>query len=154
MPKQSLILSPFTLDFYDSVLSLWRACGGIGLSDADTRENISLFLGRNPAMSHMALDGQKVVGAVLAGHDGRRGYLHHLAVHPDYRHRGVGRLLLDKAIESLRTQGINKCHGFVFQNNQTGMDFWKAVGWNVRHDIKLISRDISKHKHFCHDKVE
>jgi hypothetical protein len=76
----------FALADYDTVLALWRSCEGIGLSDSDTREAIATYLARNPGLSLVATDADGViVGAVLGGHDGRRGYLHHLAVAPAHR---------------------------------------------------------------------
>lgn len=140
--NQDIVTSSFTIDFYDPVLSLWRTCEGIGLSAADSRESIERYLQRNPGTSYVALDKDRVVGAILAGHDGRRGYLHHLAVHPDYRHRGIGRLLLGKALDALREAGIDKCHGFVFRSNRNGIGFWQSVGWVPWEDVCLISKTI------------
>ncbi len=132
----------FTMDAYDAVFGLWTACEGVGLSDADSRPNIERFLLRNPGMSFVARDGEVIIGAILAGHDGRRGYLHHLAVHPEYRRRGIGHLLFETALDALRAAGIKKCHGFVFRDNVRGLDFWRAVGWTVREDVRLISKDL------------
>jgi N-acetylglutamate synthase len=83
-------INPFSLDAYDAVLALWRQCEGIGLSQADSRENIQRYLERNPGMSFIATFNGTVVGAVLCGHDGRRGYIHHLAVHPSCRRTKTG----------------------------------------------------------------
>jgi len=145
MPSNhDVLLLAFTEDCYEQVLSLWRACEGIGLSEADSRENIMRFLGRNPGSSFVAWAGETLAGAVLAGHDGRRGYMHHLAVHPAYRRHGIARLLIEKSLEALRAQGIDKCHGFVFLNNRSGLDFWEHNGWSIREDIRLISRPIKE----------
>ena len=89
--EMNIAISPFTIELYDSVLALWQKCEGVGLSDADSREGIQSYLDRNPWMSFVATVDGSVVGAILAGHDGRRGYIHHLAVHPDHRRQGLAR---------------------------------------------------------------
>jgi len=137
---------PFTIEQYDSVYSLWASCDGIGISDSDSRENIARYLARNPGMSYVALLDGVVVGVVLAGHDGRRGYLHHLAVLPGCRRQGIARRLLDEAYGALREQGIDKCHGFVFRRNEEGLRFWNHEGWIIRDDVSLISRSFPARK--------
>ena len=135
-------ITTFKIDSYRDVLSLWQQCEGVGLSDADARDNILAYLNRNPGMSFIAATDGKVVGAILAGHDGRRGYIHHLAVHPSCRRQGFGRQLVDRAISVLRSTGIQKVHIFIFNTNTDGIAFWKSVGWIPRNDIGVISKTI------------
>ncbi|MEE4136355.1 MAG: GNAT family N-acetyltransferase [Desulforhopalus sp.] len=135
-------ITPFSIDSYQDVLTLWRQCEGIGLSDADSSDNIRAYLNRNPEMSFVATADGMVVGSILAGHDGRRGYIHHLAVHPSCRRRGLGRALVAQAICALLSVGIQKAHIFIFNNNAAGIAFWKSVGWNPRDDIAVISKTI------------
>jgi ribosomal protein S18 acetylase RimI-like enzyme len=135
-------ITTFKIDSYRDVLSLWQQCEGVGLSDADARNNILAYLNRNPGMSFIAATDGKVVGAILAGHDGRRGYIHHLAVHPSCRRQGFGRQLVDRAISVLRSTGIQKVHIFIFNTNTDGIAFWKSVGWIPRNDIGVISKTI------------
>lgn len=142
MSTQNVRIEQFTLDAYDEVLALWRRCEGIGLSDADTRESIGGYLARNPGMSFVAKAEGRVIGAVLAGHDGRRGFIHHLAVLPEFRGRGLGRKLTDSALDALRHAGIRKCHLFVMASNADGTAFWEATGWERRRDIVVMSRRI------------
>ena len=94
-------IRPFSMADYDAVFALWRQCEGIGLSQADSRDSIRHYLKRNPGMSFVASSGDVVVGAVLCGHDGRRGYIHHLAVHSDYRRRSLGRRLVEHCLQGL-----------------------------------------------------
>ena len=130
------------MDFYDQVLDLWKKCEGIGLSGADSREGIQKYLERNPGMSLIAQDLDTVVGSILCGHDGRRGYIHHLAVSPEYRRQGIGRKLVEQSIAALRTCGIQKSHLFIFNENVSGIAFWDQIGWTHRTDISVISKMI------------
>jgi putative acetyltransferase len=132
----------FTMDAYHGVHALWRQSKGIGLSDADSRESIRRYLARNPKMSFIAKADGRVVGAVLCGHDGRRGYIHHLAVHPRYQRQGIGHGLLDYCLAALRAEGIQKCHLFVFANNPEGIAFWESMGWTFRSDIGVMSKNL------------
>jgi putative acetyltransferase len=133
-------ICPFTMEAYDRVFALWQQCEGIGLSEADSPASIQAYMDRNPGMSFIATAGGAVVGAVLCGHDGRRGYLHHLAVHPGSRRRSVGRRLVDQCLAALQRAGIRKCHLFVFHQNRDGIAFWTAAGWTVRTDIGVLSK--------------
>ena len=135
-------ISQFTVESYDGVLALWQQCDGIGLSEADSRESIQAYLDRNRRMSFIALSDGKVVGAVLAGHDGRRGYIHHLAVAANCRRQGLARQLVDHCLAALADAGIRKCHIFIFNGNADGIAFWKAAGWTSRSDIRVISKTI------------
>lgn len=140
--KSRVDIAPMTMEDYDEVIALWKATPGIGLSDADLREGIQRYLESNPGMSFVARDGGKLVGAALCGHDGRRGYLHHLAVHPDHRRSGTGRRLSERCLEALKAEGITRCHIFVYANNSGGLAFWNRMGWYERVEMKLMSFDI------------
>jgi len=136
-------IAAFTIESYEEVFAIWREAEGVGLhDDCDSRQGIQSYLERNPGLSFIAVAGGAVVGAVLCGHDGRRGYVHHLAVHPDWRRRGVGRKLVDRCLEALRVEGITKCHIFVFRGNVDAMAFWKSAGWTPRSDIGVVSKVI------------
>jgi ribosomal protein S18 acetylase RimI-like enzyme len=112
------------------------------LSDADQPGRLREFLARNPGLSRMAVHGEILIGTILCGSDGRRGYIHHLAVAADSRRKGVGRALLDAALSALRRTGIGKCHVFVFQSNPFGDWFWARSGWQRRDDLYVFSRNL------------
>ena len=131
----------FTMQDYEAVYALWRETEGVGLSSADEPESIAGYLARNPGMSFVARAGGKVVGAVLCGHDGRRGLLHHLVVRGDCRRQGIGAALVKRCLEALHGQGIDKCHLFVFRDNQSGIEFWRSQGWQERLTLVLMSKD-------------
>jgi ribosomal protein S18 acetylase RimI-like enzyme len=127
---------------YDDALALWKSTEGIGLSDADSRPNVEAFLLQNPGLSFVARSGSALAGAVLCGNDGRRGYLHHLAVAPEMRRGGIGRRLVELCLEGLSRRGIRKCHIFVKADNEEGKRFWQRVGWTERIDLLVMSRDV------------
>ncbi len=131
-----------TLSDYDAVLALWQSSEGVGLSDADSRAAIGRYLARNPGLSFTAWDGDELAGAILCGHDGRRGYVHHLAVRPSHRRQGLGKALAARCLDALAAEGIDKCHLFVFANNADAMAFWESVGWSLRVDLKVMSRKV------------
>lgn len=132
-----------TIGDYETVYELWRNSEGIGLSDADSKEGIKRFMERNPGLSFVALDGAQIVGAALVGHDGRRGYIHHLAVAKSHRQHGIGRSLVGRIMYALLRMGIGKCHLFVFGDNQGAIDFWNKVGWTERVELIMMSQQIA-----------
>lgn len=136
----SIVFSPMTTDDLSEVLDLWGATEGVGLNESDTPEHLRTYLQRNPGLSVVARDGARLIGAVLCGHDGRRGYLNHLAVVPAYRQRGLGRQLVARCLASLRDLNILKCNLFVYNDNKPGERFWNLCGWNARADLKLLQR--------------
>lgn len=106
---------------YEAVYALWTSCSGMGLNDLDdSREGIAKFLTKNPDTCFVAIEQGGVVGVILAGHDGRRGYIYHTSVHPDYRKRGIATKLVNTAMEALEGCGINKVALVVFARNQGG----------------------------------
>ncbi len=133
-------VTAFGLDDYDEVVAFWRAQEGVGLNESDERAPVAAFLARNRGLSLVLRDAGRVVGAVLCGHDGRRGYLHHLAVAPAYRGRGLGRLMVERCLGALAQAGIAKCNVFLFADNQAGAQFWAAVGFAARADLVVRQR--------------
>ena len=129
----------FTPEDTIQAVELWKGCEGIGLSAADEPERITTYLARNAGMSFTAWDGATLVGAVLCGHDGRRGYLHHLGVRVDYRGRGIGQALAEHCHAALRTQGIDKVHIFVYRANQHALAFWQRIQYQPRENLALLS---------------
>lgn len=136
-------IRPMVMEDYGDVRKLWEACEGVGLSDADRPEALSAYLQRNPGMSCIALKKGRIVGAALCGHDGRRGYLNHLAVDPQHRRQAIARGLVAHCLEALRQIGIAKCHLFIFSTNAEGLSFWRHIGWEVRRDLTVASYSLS-----------
>ncbi len=130
-----------TIADFDSMIELWKRTPGIGLSDADSKENINTFLERNTKLSLVCEINQKIIGTVLCGHDGRRGYIYHLAVDDAFRKKGIGKELVEQSLVKLRQQGISKCHLFLYNDNEDAMQFYEKTGWKRRYDLLIYSKD-------------
>lgn len=127
---------------YDKVYELWTNTKGMGMRSLDDSfEGIKRFLERNPTTNYVAQDNDKLVGVILCGHDGRRAYIYHTAVSPDYRRSGIGKVLVNTVLEALKKEGINKAALVVFSSNELGNKFWQSVGFQKRED--LFYRNIS-----------
>ena len=109
-------------------LRLWS--GSPGTSTNDSPAELRRFLRRNPGGSFVAESDRRLVGAVLGGHDGRRGALWHLAVLPRFRRLGLGRRLVDRAVAVIRRQGIRKINILVLLDNRSAIRFWAKTGWS------------------------
>jgi ribosomal protein S18 acetylase RimI-like enzyme len=135
------MIRPMTEADIEAALTLWRGTEGMGLGDADAPERLAGYLQRNPGLSVVAETDGHLVGTALCGHDGRRGYLYHVAVDVGLRRCGLGRALVRACLDGLVREGISRCHLFVFGTNLAGMTFWEHSGWERRGDITLFSRD-------------
>lgn len=125
-----------TIDDYEQVAGLWHSIEGFGIrSMDDSREGVEQFLRRNPTTSVVAVDGVRVVGAILCGHDGRRGCLYHVCVAKDYRKQGIGQKMVDFCVEALKKEKINKVSLIAFTSNAVGNAFWQSIGWTRREDL-------------------
>jgi N-acetylglutamate synthase len=136
---------PLTAADTKDALILWQATPGVGISQGDTHEELAHFLERNDGLCWCAEREDKpdeLVGTILCGSDGRRGYLYHLAVAGEARRSGIGSALVEQTLSALRAAGIQKCHAMVFANNEPGRAFWRQVGWSLRDDLVLFSKTV------------
>ncbi len=132
----SVTVRAMTIEDYDEVKDLWHKIKGFAIrSIDDSRESIGRFIDRNPQSSVVALSDDKIVGAILCGHDGRRGCLYHVCVDPEYRRRGIGKSMVVHCMQSLQAEGINKVSLIAFTKNDIGNAFWKEIGWTRREDL-------------------
>lgn len=132
-----------TISDYEGVYDLWINTPGMGLNITDdSREGIEKYLKRNPTTSFVAEYEGGIVGVIMAGHDGRRGYIHHTAVLPAWRNQGVAKKLVDHAMEALDKEGINKVALVVFQRNSMGNGFWEKIGFTGREDLIYRNKNI------------
>ncbi|KJY70144.1 GCN5 family acetyltransferase [Vibrio coralliilyticus] len=136
-------IRPMAIEDYDAVIRLWLQTEGISVRDADSRENIALYLDRNPDLSFVAISEGNIIGAVLVGTDGRRGYLQHLAVLPQFRGQRIGYQLISQSINALANIGIPKTHLFVYDDNLNAQKFYEKLGWFPRDNIRMYSYNSS-----------
>jgi ribosomal protein S18 acetylase RimI-like enzyme len=137
-------ITPFQMSDYDAAVELWRSAEGVVLGRADERDAVARFLSHNDGLSFVARSEGRLAGAVLCGTDGRRGFLHHLAVGGSVRRRGIGTALVERCLEALRRRGIEKCHLFVLVGNEDAQRFWERTGWSVRRDLVMMSRVVER----------
>ncbi|MDC7301538.1 GNAT family N-acetyltransferase [Agathobacter ruminis] len=121
---------------YDQVYHLWMSIHGFGIrSIDDSKEGVTRFLKRNPSTSVVAVVNQQIVGAILCGHDGRRGCMYHVCVDEQYRKHGIGKAMAVFCMKALQEEGINKVSLIAFKSNALGNRFWKDAGWTFREDL-------------------
>ena len=131
-----IIIRSMTIEDYPGVKALWMSIKGFAIrSIDDSYEGVERFLNRNPLISVVAVDDGEIVGAILCGHDGRRGCLYHVCVREDYRLRGIGKSMVVFCMEALKAEKINKVCLIAFTANDIGNAFWKQIGWVKREDL-------------------
>ena len=136
-----------TIDDYESVYDLWVHTPGIGLNSTDdSREGIDQYLRRNPTTSFVALEDEKIIGAIMAGHDGRRGFIYHTAVSVSHRKQGIGKCLTAHAMAALEEEGIHKVALDAFKENDMGNAFWENIGFYDRKDLVYRNKAIHELK--------
>ncbi len=142
-----------TIQDYDGILALWnsteqskRALNSVD----DSREGIERYLKRNPTTCFLAEiqdgtgDAPEVVGVILTGHDGRRGVIHHMCVHPSFRREGIASELVQHAEEALRKEGISKIFGLVFKDNDAANAFWEKQGYTLRTNLNYRNKSLNQ----------
>jgi ribosomal protein S18 acetylase RimI-like enzyme len=140
MSFRGVSFRPISAGDLTEVLELWVATEGLTLRAVDSIPDLERFLERNDGLSWCAHREAALIGALLCGHDGRRGYIHHTAVVPRERGKGVGRELARRALAGLERVGISKCHLFVRRDNEAARRFWNHLNWELREDIWILSR--------------
>lgn len=135
-----IYIRPMSIEDYDDIYNLWTLTKGMGLNNLDdTKTGINIFLQRNPNTCFVAISHNEIIGTIISGHDGRRGYIYHTAVSEKFRKKGVGQKLVTSSLAALKNEGINKVALVVFSNNNLGNLFWEKLGFKKRED--LIYRD-------------
>ena len=136
-----------SIEDYDAIFALWnsteqsrRALNPVD----DSREGIARYLNRNPNTCFAAVADEQIIGVILTGHDGRRGIIHHMCVHPDYRRMGIAGRLVSCAEEALKEEGIQKMFGLVFKDNDAGNSFWEQQGYSLRTNLNYRNKSLNK----------
>ncbi|MBQ3024065.1 MAG: GNAT family N-acetyltransferase [Spirochaetaceae bacterium] len=121
---------------YEKVYALWMSCKNMGFNDIDdSKEGITRFLERNPNTSFVAMENDELLGIILGGHDGRRGYIYHMSVAENHRKKGIGSSLVEKCLASFKNEKISKVALLVFKYNEAGNSFWEKQGFILREDV-------------------
>lgn len=128
-------------DHADSV-KLWAQTEGMGFLENDTVESLSFYLERNPGMSFVCYDKEVLIGTILGGHDGRRGYIYHLAVSKTYRGKSIGKTLLQFTLQKIKSIGIKRCIIMLKSDNEENGNFWLKSGFERRYDLNMFSIDL------------
>lgn len=132
---------------YEGIYDLWINTPGMGLNATDdSKEGIEKYLKRNPTSNFVAEDDGKIIGVIMSGHDGRRGYIYHTTVLPDYRNLGIAKKLVEIAMAALEKEGINKVGLVAFEKNEVGNGFWEKIGFVVRDDLLYRNKNIHELK--------
>ena len=132
------MLRAMKLEDYDKVYALWKSIKGFSIrSIDDSYEGIKIFLKRNPSTSVVYESNGRIIGSILCGHDGRRGYLYHVCVSEETRMQGVGKKMVKYCAETLKKEGINKISLITFRHNKVGNTFWEKIGWTKREDLNF-----------------
>ena len=137
---ESFSVVPMQREHVTEVMRLWAITDGVMMTFSDNDRDLSRYFDDNPQMSQVAMSANEIVGAILCGHDGRRGYVHHLAVAVEHRGNGIGRALVDACTERLREVGIEQCNLFLVDDNELGRQFWNKLGWGEWPNIRLMSK--------------
>lgn len=125
-----------TIEDYEGVYALWMSIKGFAIrSIDDSREGVARFLLRNPKTSVVAEEDGRIIGAILCGHDGRRGCLYHVCVRQECRMRGIGKAMVVYCMEKLKAEQISKVSLIAFTANDVGNAFWRRIGWTKREDL-------------------
>lgn len=139
------MLRKLTVDDYDALFALWTNTPNMGLRSLDDfREGIAFFLRRNPETNFGVFENGELVGAILSGHDGRRGYIYHTVVLPEYRRRGIASALVEAAVEALQKEGITRVCLNVIETNEAGKAFWLKKGWEKKDFLGFYSKSITE----------
>jgi N-acetylglutamate synthase len=128
---------------HGQVVKLWEKSEGVNVTPSDDKVGVTKYLRRNPGLSFVAVnDKNKIIGAVISGHDGRRAYINHLAVDYKYRGFGIGKALSERCLEKYKKLGMLKCTLFVFHDNVNARNFWQKTGWYIRTDLTMMQKNL------------
>jgi putative acetyltransferase len=137
-------IAEMKLDRYKELIEFWKGTEGIWVSDDDSYENLELFFKRNPKSNFIVLHENKIIATVKCSHDGRRGYIHHLAVKKGFRKQGIAGELVERCILELKKEGINKYRVFVLDSNPAAIEFWKHLGFEEQvYDYRTLQKNVT-----------
>lgn len=131
------------ISHHNQLMKLWSSIDGLCIDEEDLYENMIIFLNRNTKLSYVAFYENEIIASIKGAQDGRRGYISHLAVSPQFRNQGIAKHLCDKTLTELKNQGILKCNIYVLNSNTTGLNFWKNNGWDeLKDNFKVLQKNM------------
>ena len=143
--NEKIQIREMKLSDHSQLLSLWELIGGLCIDEEDSYENMEVFLKRNIGLSYIAIEDDQIIGSIKGAQDGRRGYISHMAIMPNYRGKGIAKMLITKTLTELRNQGIYKCNLYVLNGNTEALDFWKHNGWSeLDYNFKMLQNNMRK----------
>jgi ribosomal protein S18 acetylase RimI-like enzyme len=140
--SSGLTTREFRIEDYDAAVHLWTRVEGVEIAEGDSREDLIHYLSRNPGFSRVAEEGDKLVGVALCGHDGRRGFIYHLAIDPTCQQRGIGRRIIAECVDALRNAGLERALILVAGDNDAAHAFWRRCGWEDVPGALLMGMDL------------
>jgi ribosomal protein S18 acetylase RimI-like enzyme len=128
---------------YEGAYDLWTRVPGMNLNSLDNSyEGIARIIRKNPETCFVAVEREQIVGTILGGTDGRKGFVYHTAVDPAQQGKGIGTILINRVCENFKKEKITKIGLFVVLDNENGKQFWGKKGWKLRPDIVYLDRDL------------
>jgi len=145
--KINFDIREMSISDYSELIDLWESIEGLCVDEEDSYENMITFLKRNKGLSYVAIIESNIVAAIKGAQDGRRGYISHLAVLPQFRGLGIAKILYDKTLQELKNQGIWKCNLYVLNSNINALDFWQYNGWKeLENNFKMLQKNMRNTK--------
>lgn len=142
-----MVIRKMVISDYSAIYNLWMSCKGMGLNNIDdSKDGIDIFLKRNPDTCFVAVEQERIIGVIMVGNDGRRGYIYHTAVTPEYRNKGIATQLVNSATKALLDLGISKVALVAFERNEIGNVFWEKQGFTVRNDLVYRNKSLKNMK--------
>ena len=144
--KEMYKIRKMVINDYNELITLWKNTDGIGINGYDdSKKAIKKFLERNPNTCFvMEYNKTEIIGTIMGGNDGRRGFIYHLMVKPEHRKNGIGKKLLEKTETSFGKAGLRRINLVVLKKNITGNKFWDENGYEIRDFICIRSKKIKE----------
>ena len=139
----SVQIREFDIGNYGAVVALWKEAGLV-FRPGDDLDGIRLKLERDPDLFLLAKDESGVVGTVMGGWDGRRGWIYHLAVKPSHRRRGIAKQLLLELEIRLMAKGAKRVNAQIYQSNVASLRLFRECGYEERTDLVMIGKGVGK----------
>ena len=123
-------------------IELWKNMKGLAIRGSDNIRDLSDHVNMNRRHNFVAISGDQLIGTVLGGFDGRRGYIYHLAVHEGFRKQNIGKELMERCFQSFKEINVLKCHMMVLKDNLEAQEFYARIGCELRNELLVFSKTL------------